>query len=322
MEQCTRGGWRDHGAKQPGVERHLRRLRETRERQATERDGDELGVRSALDDEALERERAEVEHGQVKRHEERDAADEVHDNLAEGVADGFFGARVGDEQERAGRRDLPPCEHPRHIVREHDDEHRREEQEHEREERRTAVLALQFAQTVSFAVLVDVLLEVHHVAKRINADPAADDADDQRHDDRQRIDVEARHDMRVMGEAELEDHVACDLYRCQGDDEVVLVFHAEPDDHTGERNAHRATDVVDDLRRELEPVPRRPQVLHGQRNRPGSYGKCRYGDDNVTRAIGPHEQQQAGNHQGKQYKKRYELHCKLPFSLIKRMFSL
>ena len=125
----------------------------------------------------------------VQRHEEADAAKQVHDDLAERVGDGLVRSRVGDEQERAGGRDFPAREHPCHVVGEHDDVHGRQEQEHEREERRTAVLALQPRPSGSM------LLEVHHVPERIHADAAADDADDERHDDGERVDVEARFNM-------------------------------------------------------------------------------------------------------------------------------
>lgn len=100
---------------------------------------------------------------------EGDAAEHVHDDLAECVVDGLFGLREADKQERAQRGDFPSRVDPRHVVGKHDVIHGRKEGEHEREEPGTAILLVSM-----------MALEVLHVAERIHADTGTDGSDDER----------------------------------------------------------------------------------------------------------------------------------------------
>ena len=140
MEQRRGGRGCHHGAQQPGVERHLRGLRDAGERQQDRGQRRHGRERVTQGDELLKGEDAQGARGVEQRQDERDAADHVHDDLAEGVADGLVGLGVADEQEGAHRGDLPARKQPRHVVREDDQVHGGQEQEHEGEEQRTAVL--------------------------------------------------------------------------------------------------------------------------------------------------------------------------------------
>ncbi len=109
---------------------------------------------------------------------EREAAQHVHDDLAECVVDGFFGLREADEQERAQRGDFPkPCKSNR-LSGKHNVVHGGKEREHEREEPRTAVFLLGVMR-----------LEIFHVAKRVHANARANDTQDEHHNDAERIDM-------------------------------------------------------------------------------------------------------------------------------------
>ena len=137
-----------------------------------------------------ERQRVELDGHDVQSRQEGDAAQQVHDDLAEGVLDGLLGTGEADEEEGAHRGDLPAGEQPQHVVREHDEEHGRQKDEHEGEERRPAVLR-------AFRL---VRLEVFHVTESVHADAGADDADDERHEQRQRVEVQPFGHEDVVGE--------------------------------------------------------------------------------------------------------------------------
>ena len=229
----------------------------------------------------------------VEGDEEPDAAKQIHDDLTECVVDGFICTRVADKQERADGRDLPAGEHPHHVVREHDDEHRREEQEHEREERGAPVLG-------TFWLMG---LEIDHVSEGVHADAAADDADDERHDDRQRINVETGRLMHSMSKTELVHERPYHLYYCKSGGKLVLVLDAKRNDDGGDSNAYCRANIIDNGRRELEKPMRRSEVLHREQYRSYSYDRSRYAHDDVSWPVSFDQQQQCRNNQRKDDKK-------------------
>ena len=235
MEQRARGRRRHHGAQQPGVERHLRRLGNAREREGG--DGEHGDLRDQLPHRQKlgERERPHGEHADEQADQKRDAAEQVHDDLAERVADGLLGARVGDEEERAQRRDLPAGEQPRHVVGEDDDVHGGEEDEHQREEGRTAIER----------ALGLMRLEILHVAERVDADRGADDADDEHHEQRQLVVVQRSGDLDAVSEVQLEDERADQLHDGEDDREGVFVLRAEADHRDGDDDADDRAYAVD-----------------------------------------------------------------------------
>ena len=145
------------------MEGHLRRLRDAREREQGDWEHDERREGGTELDEHRERKRqaenAKIDKGKL----ERNAAEQVHHDLAEGVVDGLFGLRETNEQEGAQSGDLPSRVHPRHVVNKHDIEHCGKEREHNGEK--------PWATIARLGVLVQfVSLEILHVAQRVDAD--------------------------------------------------------------------------------------------------------------------------------------------------------
>ena len=256
---CGRG--RHHGAEQPRVEGHLSGFGKARKRESGHRQRHQSGVFHADAQKLQEGKRLELHRHDEERRQKRDAAGEVHDDLAEGVAHGLLGAGEPDEEERAHRGDLPAREQPHHVVGEHDEKHRGEEHEHEGKKRRAAVLG----------ALRLVLLEVLHVAQGVHADAAAHHADDERHEQRERVEVERLGHGHAVGEPELEDEGADELDGRQHARPNVLVADAIVQDGRRHKHAHRKADVVDHRRVELEGHIARSQV---RRNQP--YGNQGY----------------------------------------------
>ena len=118
---------------------------------------------------------------------ESQAAHHVEVDLQDGALARLGCVRVADHEERADGGDLPAGEHPVHVVRGHDDEHRGKEQEHEGRELVTAVVDLAAG---GAGRLVLVVLEVLHVAQGVHADRAAHQAHDEHHDHGEVIHVE------------------------------------------------------------------------------------------------------------------------------------
>ena len=100
------------------------------------------------------------------------------------------------------------------------------------------------------------MLEIDHVTKGVNGDPAADDADDQSHDHAQRVNVKTLLDFNTLRINELEDQRACKLDNRKSSNQNVLVLDREQDGHCQKHAEHRATDV-DDFRRIAEGDPAR-----------------------------------------------------------------
>ena len=227
-------------------------LGEAGERERRDRQHDHAGVGDADLQELEERQRVELDGHDVQGRQEGDAAQQVHDNLAEGVLDGLLGTGEADEEEGAHRGDLPAGEQPQHVVREHDEEHGRQKDEHEGEERRPAVLR-------AFRL---VRLEVFHVTESVHADAGADDADDKRHEQRQRVEVQPFGHEDVVGETELEHKRADHLDGCEHASPQVLVLNAEVQDGGSDEHADGHADVVDHRGVEIIRYPRSSQIGH------------------------------------------------------------
>ena len=229
------------------MERHLCGLGKTSESKEANGHSHERGVDQADLDELREVEGVQVDGAPIKGNQEADAAKHIEDDLPEGVVDGLFGLGVADKQERADRGDLPAGKEPAKVVREDDDEHRGQEQVHDREEDVATVLG-------TFGLM---MLEIDHVTKGVNGDPAADDADDQSHDHAQRVNVKTLLDFNTLRINELEDQRACKLDNRKSSNQNVLVLDRERQDgHCQQHAEHRATDV-DDFRRIPEGDPAR-----------------------------------------------------------------
>ena len=139
MQKCTGRRRRDHSAQQPGMERHLRCFGHARKAQAREREYHERRRERADDDEVEEIDGVEFEHHEEERSQKSDAADHVHDDLAECVRDRFLSAGIANKEEGTNRGDLPTSIEPDEIVAEDDRIHRCKEDEHEREEARSSM---------------------------------------------------------------------------------------------------------------------------------------------------------------------------------------
>ena len=305
MQKRRGGRRRHHGTEEPCVEGHLRGLREPGEGERRDRQRDEGGVLNADLQELEQRQRAQLDGADVQCAEEGDAADEVHDDLTEGVSHGLLGAGVADEEERAHRGDLPAGEQPHHVVREHDEEHRREEGEHEGEEHRAAILR-------AFGL---VGLEVLHVAEGVHADARADDADDERHEQRQRVEVEPLRDGQAVGERELEHERARHLDGGEHAGRHVLMTDAEEEDGRGDEHAHDHADVVDRGRVEIEGDPRGAQVGDDQPYRSDPDDERRGHDDGVSHAVVAHREQHARHDEREEDQKAEQSHGASSFVL-------
>ena len=145
------------------MEGHLRCLRDAREREQGDWEHDERREGGTELDEHRERKR-QAENAQIDERElERNAAEQVHHDLAERIVDSLFGLRETNEQEGAQRGDLPSRVHPRHVINKHDIEHCGKECEHDGEKPRATIACL--------GVLMQfVSLEILHVSQRVDAD--------------------------------------------------------------------------------------------------------------------------------------------------------
>ena len=179
------------------MERHLCRFGHARKAQAREREHHKCRRERADDDEVEKINRVELEHHEEERCKKCDAADHVHDDLTERVRDRFLSAGVANEKEGTNRSDLPTSIEPDEIVAEDDRIHRCKEDEHEREETRT---------TIRFMLMFG--LKVFHVANGVDADACAHKADDERHDERERINIETAGAHDIVRASELEDERA------------------------------------------------------------------------------------------------------------------
>ena len=222
------------------MERHLSGLRDARQAEAGKREDHQRGGNRAEHDEVSEVDALEVDGQVIQRAQECDAAHQVHDDLAERVVDGFIGFREADEQKRAQRGYFPGGEQPHQVVEENDAVHGGEEHEHQREKRGPAVGLLGIG-------VMDAEVEIVHVADGVHADARADDADDQRHDERERIKVKRFIACKAVREAELVEQGSRKLDNRQNNSGDVLVFDAKADDDNADNDAYGQTCVINDV---------------------------------------------------------------------------
>ena len=190
-----------HRVREPGVERDLGGLRE-RADQDQDHPGDEARV--VLGERALHvgEQRAVVEHAHRAEDEERaeheaDVADDVDDErLDAGRCRGGAPVPVRDQHVARRADERPADDQQREVARQHEQQHREDEEVQVREEARVAAVGA-------------------HVADRVEVDQRRDAGDDERHEDRQRVDVDPelesdagdvdevpqrrRRDLRVLG---------------------------------------------------------------------------------------------------------------------------
>ena len=238
MKQCAGGSGCDHSAQKPGMERHLGRLRQTGKRQADCGNCHQIGVRNAKRQERIERQRVEIHYREVHANQEGNATQQVHDDLAERIADCLFGLGETDKQEGANRGYFPTGEHPQHIVGAYDKEHRRKEDEHQREEVRTAVLCS----------LGLVMLEVFHITQGVYADARANDANDQRHKDNQRINNKTCGYLDSVSHAQFKSKRADNLDQRQDASEDVFVLDRKAENDNGDNNANTRANRIHNSR--------------------------------------------------------------------------
>ena len=169
MQQRGNRSRRHHRPEQPARKRQLRGFRDARETQQRRRHQHQrlFGTNQRLQLDGLD---ALVTPDDGQR--ERQSAGQVHDQRPPCVAQCLIRLRVADQQERAQGGDFPKQEQPGQVVGENQAEHRSHEDEQQRKEQRPPVLHLRVG---DFMVLP-------HVTHGIDADTAAHQTIDQRHD--------------------------------------------------------------------------------------------------------------------------------------------
>ena len=289
MQKRRGGRRRNHRPEKPRVEGHLRGLGDAGEREERNREHDQIGTVDADVEELVERQRTELGRAQQQRDDERDAAEEVHDDLTKRVADGLVGFSVADEQKRADRGNFPPREHPQHVVGEHDDVHGGEEHEHDGEERRPAILRTRRLMS----------LEILHVSECVHADARADDADDERHEQRKGVEVQPVDHLDLRREHELEHEGEQDLNDGEHRRDNVAILESEGEDDRGDHAAHAQADQIDCVGLKRYERHRSPEVQQGDGDRcKRDHTRSRV-DDHVPRCILSHHEKQCGNYQRK-----------------------
>ena len=221
MQKRAGGRRRDHSAQKPRVERHLRRLRHAGEREQRHGQNEHAG-RGGIGDGRIRggfQEHAEQARLALKAKPENcrlecEAAQHVHDDLAERIVDSLFGLREADEQERAQRGDFPSRVNPAQVIGKHNVVHRRKEREHEREEPRAAVFLLGMMR-----------LKIFHVAKRVHANARADDAQDEHHDDAERVNMHLAFELHLALNIVFKPQRGKNLANCQHERQHAAILH-------------------------------------------------------------------------------------------------
>ena len=148
--------------------------------------------------------------------------------------------------------------------------------------------------------MVDAKVEIVHIADGVHTDSRSDDADDQRHDERKRIEVQRLVAGEIMGEAEFKDQSAHKLDNCQDNRGNVLVLHAEADDRDADNRADGQARIVDDRRLERVVRAGRSDVRCHQGNGRNSDNRRANAYDNVARLRLANHHQQSRNNQREQ----------------------
>ena len=181
MEQSRNGSRCDHSAEEPAVEGHLGSFGDTGKSKAGHGDGKVVtpGAGETAGQETGEfncsANFAEEQNGEA----ETETAAEVHNKGAERVVDRFGSFGVTDQEERAQTGDFPEEVHPDQVIGGDNAEHCREENKHNEEE-----------ETSSVGFVFIVMLEVFHVAQRVDCDETPDDSDNQCHDYGKTVDIQ------------------------------------------------------------------------------------------------------------------------------------
>ena len=158
-------------------------------------------------------------------------------------------------------------------------------------------------------------LEVFHVAERVHADAAANHADDDRHKQREAVDVQAVLHLDAMSEHQLEHERTYHLHHGEDACERVFVLHAEVQDHAGNHHAYDGAYRIDRSRREFNLQPRRSQVGHNQPNGADADDDSRRAHDHAPRRFVARHQKHAGDKQREQDKEPDQCHAASPFRL-------
>ena len=307
MQKCAGGCRRDHSAQKPRVERHLRRLRHAGEREQGHGQNEHAGrdgvgdgrVRSSFQKHA-EQARLALKTKPENCRLEREAAQHVHDDLAECIVDGFFGLREADEQERAQRSDFPGCVNPTQVVGKHNVVHGGKEREHEREEPRTAVFLLGVMR-----------LEIFHVAKRVHANARADDTQDEHHDDAERIDMHLAFELHLALNIVFKPQRGKNLANCQHERQHAAILHRVAHDVQANRDIDDDIDYgkeVAVLHGEVEIQRTRAQILDGERDgEQRDNGSGRHAQ-HIASFIGTHDEHEQRCHARHHDQRDYQFH--------------
>ena len=307
MQQRAGGRRRDHGAQKPRVERHLRGLRHAgeceqghRQNEYASRGGVGNGrVRGGFQENA-EQARLALKAKPKNCCLECEAAQHVHDDLAERVVDGLFGLREADEQERAQRGDFPSRVNPAQVIGKHDVIHCGKERKHEGEEPRTAVFLLGM-----------MCLEVFHVAKRVHADTRADDADDEHHDDAERVDMHLAFELHLALNIVFKPQRGKNLANCQHERQHAAILHRVAHDVQANRDIDENIDYGEEvavLHGEVEIQRTRAQILDGERNgEQRDNGSGRHAQ-HVASLIGTHDEHEQRCHARHHDQRDYQFH--------------
>ena len=307
------------------MKRHLRRLGHAGKGQQQYRQHGYCSADAAQADKLVQ-----LQYLLAGKHQQGDgkgqAAQQVHDYLAERVIDGFLGTGVANQGKGADRGDFPGAEQPAEIVGEDDGEHRREEEEHDCEEHRSAVLAVWGVGLWvggQRGVGIRMLLEVFHIAEGVDADATADDANDQRHNHRQAVDVKVALCLDRM-EAKLECYYDSNLGNRQNSGQRLAVFDAFGQDIDADNHIDAEQDVADgrgadgrgDSRASTRSA-RAARTVAKQRAFPGAVAEIAHGQPDtaqhnqdsrhhnygIAALVVAHQQQQAGRQQREQHQK-------------------
>ncbi len=170
-----------HRVREPGVERHLRRLGDGAAQEA-ERDQVQSPVAAGLADLIEDRpvlEGADPLDQQEQRQRHRRVAERVHDERLLGRGDrGGAVLVVPDQEVRAEPDETPAGEQEQEVARLDEQQHREDEERHVREEATLLVRAV-------------------HVPDRVGDDQEPDAGDDQHHERRDRVEEDGEADLEV-----------------------------------------------------------------------------------------------------------------------------
>ena len=303
MEQSRGGRWCHHRTQKPRVEGHLRCFGHARKSQTGKREHEKRRSVGTVNDELREVDDL-IIHRQIDQsHLKCDTADHVHDDLPEGIDDGFVRLGEADEQKRAQGGDFPSSKQPCEIVEEHDSVHRPQENEHKGEE---GMAAIRLAGIVIVVIL--------HVAERIDDDSRTDNADDQNHDQRQRVEVQAPLAARQRSSQQLVREGQAKHHQGKQGSPKLAIFDGISQNH----NTYQAIDaegkVIDDLGAEIEIMPLGADVQGNENHRGDRDNAGGQADDNRARHLMPHYHQKSGYEHRKQNQESHELHAIYLFS--------